>query len=117
MSVGGVVRSVDLLGRRSTLHFYHLAIEWQRDLPRVGGKVSNVVWWGPDPHVGQYGWVARCHLGMSDRHLESVQRSMVHTVLRTKFCHGGVLLLKLMGPWINGRGHMDTISTLDVNLH
>jgi len=47
MSVGGVVRSVDLLGRRSTLHFYHLAIERQRDLLESVGRCP--MWFGGVP--------------------------------------------------------------------
>ena len=44
MSVGGVVTSVNLLGRRLTLHFYHLAIERQRDLLESVGRCP--MWFG-----------------------------------------------------------------------
>jgi len=47
MSVGGVVTSVNLLGRRLTLHFYHLAIERQRDLLESVGRCP--MWFGGVP--------------------------------------------------------------------
>ena len=112
-SVGRLVASTDLLGRRPTLGCTNLVHLRLMELPRVGWSGPKSVW--KVPHIG------RCWLRSPDAPLARVPSILsqfgaprstfawVQSLVRFGVC----FLLRFVGPWIHGRGHMDTISTLD----
>jgi len=115
-SVHRSVESTDLLWCQTMLGCTDLVHLQVRELPRVSGKAPKSVL--RDPHIGRHG------LGSSNGTLACLSSIL------SRFCDPrssfawvqslvtfGAFLLQFVGPWIHGRGHMDTFSTLDVYRH
>ena len=111
-SVGRSVVSANHPWRRPMLGCTDLVHPWLRGLPGVSWRHPKVVWMVP--HIGRCGWRSpnaplTCLPSILSRFGDP--RSSFAWVQR--LVTFGVCFLWLVGPWIHGRGHMDTIFTLD----
>ena len=112
-SVGRSVASTDLLGHRPMLGCTDLVHLRLMEHPRVGWSGPKSVW--EVPHVGRRGlWSPDASLARLPSILSRFGAPWSTFAWVQSLVRFGVrFLLRFVGPWIHGRGHMDTISTLD----
>ena len=114
-SLGRSVASTDLPCHHPTLGCSDLVHPSLWGLPIPGWRHPKVVWMVP--HVSQHGWrspnapLARLPSILSQFGDPRSSFAWVQSLVTF-----GVCFLWLVGPWIHGRGHMDTIFTLDDEL-